>query len=321
MDKVAAAEMIQAKALGCLDNNDRKELNEFLNLGGEFPWKEYGEYQNLTSLLPIILEIEAPDVSVKDKVAKKIYDAIAELKAKKTGGSGINKPGGELNYPDTTVLGEPILEDQTELNLSMNEGDIIPIKPEEVELPDSSVTENLSPEFSSEEPDISLQKNDEQVLNENLPLGTPEVKKEDFPEEIINDSTVPESIPLAEEPIPSSEKQSIEEKMEDKSPNIEKSAAVQSKYRNLIEEKSKRKPLEDIPLKKEKFIEPEKPQKKSGSGIVVDIIIYILLLAAIAFVYLKLSSEIQSLKEEIDLLKQNSGILNSDSQRTLNYFC
>lgn len=321
MDKVAAAEMIQAKALGCLDNNDRKELNEFLNLGGEFPWKEYGEYQNLTSLLPIILEIEAPDVSVKDKVAKKIYDAIAELKAKKTGGSGINKPGGELNYPDTTVLGEPILEDQTELNLSMNEGDIIPIKPEEVELPDSSVTENLSPEFSSEEPDISLQKNDEQVLNENLPLGTPEVKKEDFPEEIINDSTVPESIPLAEEPIPSSEKQSIEEKMEDKSLNIKKTAAVQSKYRNLIEEKSKRKPLEDIPLKKEKFIEPEKPQKKSGSGIVVDIIIYILLLAAIAFVYLKLSSEIQSLKEEIDLLKQNSGILNSDSQRTLNYFC
>lgn len=321
MDKVAAAEMIQAKALGCLDNNDRKELNEFLNLGGEFPWKEYGEYQNLTSLLPIILEIEAPDVSVKDKVAKKIYDAIAELKAKKTGGSGINKPGGELNYPDTTVLGEPILEDQTELNLSMNEGDIIPIEPEEVELPDSSVTENLSPEFSSEEPDISLQKNDEQVLNENLPLGTPEVKKEDFPEEIINDSTVPESIPLAEEPIPSSEKQSIEEKMEDKSPNIEKTAAVQSKYRNLIEEKSKRKPLEDIPLKKEKFIEPEKPQKKSGSGIVVDIIIYIILLAAIAFVYLKLSSEIQSLKEEIDLLKQNSGILNSDSQRTLNYFC
>lgn len=321
MDKVAAAEMIQAKALGCLDNNDRKELNEFLNLGGEFPWKEYGEYQNLTSLLPIILEIEAPDVSVKDKVAKKIYDAIAELKAKKTGGSGINKPGGELNYPDTTVLGEPILEDQTELNLSMNEGDIIPIEPEEVELPDSSVTENLSPEFSSEEPDLSLQKNDEQVLNENLPLGTPEVKKEDFPEEIINDSTVPESIPLAEEPIPSSEKQSIEEKMEDKSPNIEKTAAVQSKYRNLIEEKSKRKPLEDIPLKKEKFIEPEKPQKKSGSGIVVDIIIYIILLAAIAFVYLKLSSEIQSLKEEIDLLKQNSGILNSDSQRTLNYFC
>lgn len=321
MDKVAAAEMIQAKALGCLDNNDRKELNEFLNLGGEFPWKEYGEYQNLTSLLPIILEIEAPDVSVKDKVAKKIYDAIAELKAKKTGGSGINKPGGELNYPDTTVLGEPILEDQTELNLSMNEGDIIPIEPEEVELPDSSVTENLSPEFSSEEPDLSLQKNDEQVLNENLPLGTPEVKKEDFPEEIINDSTVPESIPLAEEPIPSSEKQSIEEKMEDKSLNIEKTAAVQSKYRNLIEEKSKRKPLEDIPLKKEKFIEPEKPQKKSGSGIVVDIIIYIILLAAIAFVYLKLSSEIQSLKEEIDLLKQNSGILNSDSQRTLNYFC
>lgn len=321
MDKVVAAEMIQAKALGCLDNNDRKELNEFLSLGGEFPWKEYGEYQNLTSLLPIILEIEAPDVSVKDKVAKKIYDAIAELKAKKTGGSGINKPGGELNYPDTTVLGEPILEDQTELNLSMNEGDIIPIEPEEVELPDSSVTENLSPEFSSEEPDLSLQKNDEQVLNENLPLGTPEVKKEDFPEEIINDSTVPESIPLAEEPIPSSEKQSIEEKMEDKSLNIKKTAAVQSKYRNLIEEKSKRKPLEDIPLKKEKFIEPEKPQKKSGSGIVVDIIIYILLLAAIAFVYLKLSSEIQSLKEEIDLLKQNSGILNSDSQRTLNYFC
>lgn len=321
MDKVAAAEMIQAKALGCLDNKDRKELNEYLNLGGEFPWKEYGEYQNLTSLLPIILEIEAPDASVKDKVARKIYDAIAELKLKKSTGSEIIKPEGDFQYPETTVLGEQIFEEQSEINLSLDEIKFTPLEAEEFELPDTSVTEDLSREFSGEEQNEEIEKRVEQFSNEVLPLGVPDVKKEDFPNEIIGDSIVPESMPLTEESIPSPEKSSSEDKMEDKKTQIEKSAAVQSKYRNLLEEKSKRRPVEDIPLKKEKFVEPEKPQKKSGSGIVVDIIIYILLLAAIAFVYLKLSSEIQSLKEEIDLLKQNSGLLNSDSQRTQNYFC
>lgn len=321
MDKDTASEMIQAKSLGCLDNKDRKELNDYLNLGGEFPWKEYGEYQNLTSLLPIILEIEAPDASVKDKVAKRIYDAIAELKSKKAGGSVVSKPEGDLLYPDSTVLGDQISVDSLDVSLSQETIDTLDSGNEEIELSGIAVTENLSEEIPLEQQSDRIDPAIEQLSHEVLPIGSPDVKKEIFPEELINEDLNSE-LNILSETIPSSDNLSIEAKMEsNEAVSSEKSSRVQSKYRTLLEEKSKRKPVDEIPLKKEKFIEPEKPKKKNISGILVDIIIYILLLAAIAFVYIRLSSEIDSLRKEINLLKQNTGAIHSEFSSAGNYNC
>jgi hypothetical protein len=64
---------LHAFALGCLDNEDFIKVLNHIRAAEEFPYQELGEYQNLASLLPSFLEIEMPDQSVKDKVARKLY--------------------------------------------------------------------------------------------------------------------------------------------------------------------------------------------------------------------------------------------------------
>ncbi|MBX2976803.1 MAG: hypothetical protein KF721_11765, partial [Ignavibacteriaceae bacterium] len=64
---------LYAYAIGCLDNADFLKVLNHIRAGEEYPYQELGEYQNLASLLPSFLEIEVPDQSVKDKVARKLY--------------------------------------------------------------------------------------------------------------------------------------------------------------------------------------------------------------------------------------------------------
>lgn len=319
MDKDTAAEMIQAKALGCLDGKDRKELNEFLNLGGEFPWKDFGEYQNLAALLPIILEIEAPDVSVKDKVAQKIYAAIAEIKAKKDAEKGIKKPEYDIVYPETTVLGDQILPDVTEALPSLEDLTETIELAEPLNIDEVPVSGDLTASIKEELTDTTINQESEILYRQEIPLGAPDVKSEEFPDALSVEELVRDNIPPLDTP-PAKDESLIEEKMEIKEPPvIEKKEPVKSKYRELQEERTKRKPVDEIPLKKEKFVEPAPPAKKGFSGIVVDIIIYVLLLAAIAFVYLKLSSEIDSLKKEIQDLKRNTGSVYTVPDSKQNY--
>jgi hypothetical protein len=71
-------DLIYAYALGCLDPEDNEK---FIPLNhNEFDSRELGEYQNLVSLLPIILTIETPDPLLKDNVAKKLYSLTEQKK-------------------------------------------------------------------------------------------------------------------------------------------------------------------------------------------------------------------------------------------------
>lgn len=76
-------EFLNAYSLGCLDSEDLVKLKSYLAEGGEFPWQELGEFQNLSSLLPSILTIESPAPEVKDDVARKLYRIKSEIKAKR----------------------------------------------------------------------------------------------------------------------------------------------------------------------------------------------------------------------------------------------
>lgn len=307
MDKETASEMMQAKALGCLDFDDKKVLDEYINLGGEFPWKEYGQYQNLTALLPIILEIEIPHVSVKDKVARKIYDAIAESRAKK----GLrNADVEDMIYPETSVLGDQIFsapKDDEELPDTDRENDKVDESIYEQTLPE--VSKNLSGNKISSELSSEINNNMDEFSIEEPEIINETIDSLKLTDEISNDLDI-RIEEVKEHPVYETEKISTEETEATIKPSIPPVVPepVQSKYRSLLEQKSKRKTIEEeITLKKDKFIEPELPKKKSISGLVVDIIIYILLLAAIAFVYLKLSSEIDVLKREINEMKQDTG--------------
>ena len=322
MDKDTAAEMIQAKALGCLDNNEHKELNEFLNMGGVFPWKEFGELQNLSSLLPIILEIEAPDAALKDKVAKRIYDAIAELKEKMSLEGRTDQSDRDIIYPETTVLGDQVfpIEPKEEESLAdvfeeVTQSEVIDSTSEEIPLDAQSdsieeqpisdisleikspVDDELTvpePPVFEEKAQIDIIQNEENIDLDLADLGV-QLEVDEKNKDIVEHPRIPDE---KTEPIPEAKE----------IPPVK--PAIHSKFRQMLEEKAKRKTtVEEIPLKRERFVEPQKPKNKISTGLIIDIVLYILLLAAITFVYLKLSSDINELKKEVNDLKRDEGSL------------
>ena len=85
------SELLYAYSIGCLDKEDLLELNNYFQTGNEFPWQELGEYQNLTALLPSILNMETPGSEIKDKVARKLYRIKNERRPAKTSESIIRE--------------------------------------------------------------------------------------------------------------------------------------------------------------------------------------------------------------------------------------
>lgn len=83
MSNVESKELLQAKALGCLDPEDDALINKLMKEDENFPWQELGHYQNLVAFLPTILDIEVPEPEVKDNVARKLYELGEKIKAKK----------------------------------------------------------------------------------------------------------------------------------------------------------------------------------------------------------------------------------------------
>jgi hypothetical protein len=82
MEKKKLIELIKLEVLDCLNNEDEETLRLSKEVDSDFPWKELGDYQNLTALLPVALKIEFPVGELKDKVALKLYNMRDEIKAK-----------------------------------------------------------------------------------------------------------------------------------------------------------------------------------------------------------------------------------------------
>lgn len=66
-------EKIFAAALGCLDKNESSLFNKSISGKKDFQEKNLGIYQQLVSMLPLVLEPAEPDKSIKDKIARKVY--------------------------------------------------------------------------------------------------------------------------------------------------------------------------------------------------------------------------------------------------------
>ena len=78
----AIHEMIAAFAIGCMDKANYMQFKDYLSEGGELPKGELGELQNIVSMIPIILDLEAPNTAIKDKVAKRLIGMKDEIKTK-----------------------------------------------------------------------------------------------------------------------------------------------------------------------------------------------------------------------------------------------
>lgn len=75
-------EIIAAFAAGCIDKDNFAQFKDYLNAGGELPEGELGELQNIVAMIPVILDLEQPDPSIKDSIAKKLIGMQDEIKTR-----------------------------------------------------------------------------------------------------------------------------------------------------------------------------------------------------------------------------------------------
>jgi len=78
----ALSEMIAAFAAGCMDKQNYMQFKDYMDESGYLPKGELGELQNIISMIPVILDLEKPDPSIKDLVAKKLIGMKEEIKTK-----------------------------------------------------------------------------------------------------------------------------------------------------------------------------------------------------------------------------------------------
>ncbi|MGB5530864.1 MAG: hypothetical protein WBQ32_12925, partial [Ignavibacteriaceae bacterium] len=66
MDKQKEIELVKLEVLGCINENEIKNLRVMKENDEDFPWKELAQYQNLISLLPTMLVTDIPSPCAKD---------------------------------------------------------------------------------------------------------------------------------------------------------------------------------------------------------------------------------------------------------------
>ena len=130
MSLAQAKDLIQAKALGCLDEEEEKLFAKLLE-EADFPWQELGQYQNLVAFLPTLLDIENPDKEVKDNIARKLYEYGEKIKVEEE--------------TENVAESENQLEDS--LNEIKEEGVVIEEEPDII--PPKTAVEEDYQEFSS----------------------------------------------------------------------------------------------------------------------------------------------------------------------------
>ncbi len=144
MDRKKAIDLIKAKTLGCLNKDENAELNEYMVSGEDFPWDVLGEYQNLTAMLPVLLQLEVPDSELKDNVARKLYKILEELKAKQQA---------EITpVPETAIDEDEIEEDEPELETEREVKEV---------LTEETIKFSVDGGSSLREPDLSVVSSEE----------------------------------------------------------------------------------------------------------------------------------------------------------------
>jgi hypothetical protein len=302
--------MLQAKALGCIDVEDNRELQAFIDEGHVFPWDELGKFQNVAALLPLALQLELPDAELKDRVALKLIKLSEQLRIKK-------------------ILEEDKFEVEEELDETVDEFTNIEEPfvdpPIEIETEETVVEENLSVALNPDETTFNL---DDVVLPG---YESNEIINEDMQESLTIESPFETLVDEAQIDYPQVEEVEVSEVLtEPEIPQPENTTQL------VNEEFTESKPLEDsedsnkqVDLTKKSVAEKmfktieqdfdtlkyhyEESERKTTRGLLVAYVIIALLLAVLIFSFFKFSSDIDGLKNEIkDLKKKITSSLNEE---------
>ena len=73
MEKKIAIGLIKLEALNNFDAQDSEALQYLKRNDDDFPWKEFGDYQNLVAVLAVTSKIETPDPQLKQNIFTRLY--------------------------------------------------------------------------------------------------------------------------------------------------------------------------------------------------------------------------------------------------------
>ena len=316
--------MLQAKSLNCLDAEDNKEFQEFIDAGHVFPWEELGNYQNVASLLPLALVLELPDVELKDRVALKLIKLSEQLRNNKILEEDKFEVEEELdeNGDDFTNIPEPFVEPEIEIENEetvVEENLVETLNPEEnisnldeAILPDLHAgevsDENLQDDLNAESPFETLIDETEidypqveevpldQVLAEPERTKTPEIQ------DTIGQEQLAEKVKKENKPTEEPEEQ-------DKQIDWTKKSVVEKMYKAI-----------EMDFDSLKY-HYEESERKTTRGLLYAYIIIAVLLALLIFSFFKFSSDINVLENEVKHLnKKLSSSLFYEQKSKFDYY-
>jgi len=313
IDEQKVIGMLQAKALSCLDADENKELQDFIDEGHVFPWDELGKFQNVASLLPLALQLELPDAELKDRVALKLIKLSEQLRIQKILEEDkfeVEEEADE-NIDEFTNIQEPFVE-----------------PPIEIENEEPVVEDNLVDQLNPEETTFNL---DEVVLPG---YESVEVPNTDAEESLTIESPFETLIDESEIDYPQVEEVEIREVLrEPEIPQLENTTQLVS------EEYSENKPVEEsedsnkqLDLTKKSVAEKmfraieqdfdslkfqfEESERKTTRGLLIAYVIIAVLLALLIFSFFKFSSDINTLNNEVKDLKKKVSSSLYDEQKS-----
>lgn len=317
IDEQKVIGMLQAKALSCLDADENKELQDFIDEGHVFPWDELGKFQNVASLLPLALQLELPDAELKDRVALKLIKLSEQLRIQKILEEDKFEVEEEVdeNVDEFTNIQEPFVE-----------------PPIEIENEEPVVEDNLVDQLNPEETTFNL---DEVVLPG---YESVEVPNTDAEESLTIESPFETLIDESEIDYPQVEEVEIREVLrEPEIPQLENTTQL------VGEEYSENKPVEEsedsnkqLDLTKKSVAEKmfraieqdfdslkfqfEESERKTTRGLLIAYVIIAVLLALLIFSFFKFSSDINTLNNEVkDLKKKVSSSLYDEQKSNPDY--
>ena len=70
----AINEMISAFALGCMNDENYKQFRNYIEKNGDMPEGSLGDFQNIISLIPTILDLDLPREELKNDLGKRLIE-------------------------------------------------------------------------------------------------------------------------------------------------------------------------------------------------------------------------------------------------------
>lgn len=325
-DEQKIISLLPAKSIGCLSTEDESFLQSYIDQGSPFPWDEFGNYQYIASLLPLVIQLEIPAPQLKDTVALKLIKISEELKAKKSQEEAeILAASITKEQLDNSNDNNPVSDNLVDNQLVAENGDIpSSFNLDEVELPEIDTPEPFSisdpqnqeqdlndypfeeeqqEQLSYEESDIEqgemvdTELQDSEILEETttVDFGEDDLQPNQPEEETVVEEQDKEfSEPVTSPPLQVEEKSLVEEEPE--------SIANIEAPKKTLNEKIYRAIEEDFETLKSSFNETERRLTKN---LLMAYVAIAVLLALIIFSFFKFTSDIKSLENDVRDIKKS----------------